>query len=156
MPSALPSEEPSSLPSAQPTSSNAPSFPIPPVSDCNTICRAMNYTAKEYAIDIDSFTIPLCTTDCIEVNVFMLNSEGLEWKACSGHVFGVDYREEGIKTYIPSFACTMYTLLVGETVTVRIETKPSNQCLPYDEEWHGALNHLYSYDHMECPADADT
>lgn len=150
-PSSDPSDQPSSDPSGQPSTSSAPTMPMPPISDCNTVCQSANYTATDYALDIDSFTMSLCTTDCVEIDVFMTNSEGLEWKACNAHVFAVDYREEGNKTYIPSYACNMYTLMVGETVTVRIETYPSNQCVPYEEVWHGALNNYYTYGHLECP-----
>ena len=152
MPSVLPSFQPSSEPSVTATGvpSNAPSAPLPNATNCNTFCKAMNFTSHGVALDIRSWTVPLCTTDCVELELYITDPEGVEWLACIAYVNGIDYTINGTKTYIPSTACTMYTMMPGETISVRVMSRPSHQCEPQYEVMHPGLNSHYTSNHAEC------
>ena len=110
----------------------------------------MNFTSHDDALDLRSWTVPLCTTDCVELELYITDPTGVEWLACIAYVNGIDYTMNGTKTYIPSTACTMYTIMPGETISVRVMSRPSNQCEPYFEVMYPGLNSHYISNHAEC------
>jgi len=95
-----------------------------------------------------SYIFIVNSTECLDVQVYVVEADGDEVQVCDGSVVGAGLKAE---TLVPHEFCTPYLAPPDADLDFRFEYSVSkSECSGTYEQRYGSLHKLYTYEEKEC------